>query len=83
MPGGTMGAGLGGLGVVGIVLVLVFTVFTGGSGFDVGGVPELPGARPAPDETGGLDAQADLRDFRDRPTTIAARRQDRGAGRRN
>lgn len=63
MPGGTMGAGLGGLGVVGIVLVLVFTVFTGGSGFDVGGVPELPGARPAPDETGGLDAQADLRDF--------------------
>lgn len=63
MPGGAMGAGLGGLGVVGIVLALIFTVFTGGGGFDVGGVPQLPGARASPGQSGELDTQADLRDF--------------------
>jgi len=59
-----MGAGLGGLGVIGIVLALVFTVFTGGGGgFDVGGVPQLPGAQAAPGQAEELDTQADLRDF--------------------
>lgn len=63
MPGGAMGAGLGGLGVIGIVLALVFTVFTGGGGFDIGGVPQLPGAQASPEQSRELDTQADLRDF--------------------
>ena len=64
MPGGAMGAGVGGLGVIGIVLLLVFTVFSGGGGgFDVSGVPQLPGAQATPDQAGELDTQADLRDF--------------------
>jgi predicted metalloprotease len=64
MPGGAMGAGLGGLGVVGVILALVFTVFTGGGGgFDVGGVPQFPGAQAAPAQADELDAQGDLRDF--------------------
>ncbi len=66
VPGGAAGVGLGGLGIIGVVLAIVITVFGGGGGgYDVGGVPQFPGAQAnAAETTSGVpDPQAELKDF--------------------